>query len=95
MNLKLVPDRELISELQSRGIACVISMVKQDETTGTNEALFGTFHRGPLKTCLGLAAALLARLQIEAIKSGMSEREFSDIQTEAHAMMLNTPHWTK
>jgi hypothetical protein len=92
-DLTLASDLDLIRELKQRGVACVISMVKQDETTGTEEALFGTFQNGPVKTCLGLSAVLFEKIQREATKT-MSIQEINEVVYEAHHMVHKIQHGT-
>lgn len=94
MDLQLVSDKDLIHELRKRGIACVIGFVKQDESTGTGEALFGTFQNGPAKTCLGLAAVLLEKVQFDAFKAGLKVSDIRSVIDEAHKMVASQSHGT-
>lgn len=65
---------DMIAELLKREQAMVIAIIRQDETTGTDEFLTGTFYAGDVANCMYATIKIINSLLVDAELLGVPRR---------------------
>jgi hypothetical protein len=75
----MVHTDQLIDELMKREIAVAMGIVRQDETTGTDQCLIGKFYHGDEADCLYALTYTINALLHGAREKGIPDREIREI----------------